>query len=127
VLHLTKRQAIRFPREERAKNASKHSFSLSVYCQSLLSRRFSVYLVDEVSSSFKSYERISGGRNANLEAIFCGNGGQQKRQHNSLKLRPFILRCNYFFFSLFFLLHKVFTFQLENHKIEIFLTNEHNR
>ena len=36
-----------------------------------------------------SYEYVvSGGRNASLAAILEGQGGQQKRQHISLKLKP---------------------------------------
>lgn len=41
------------------------------------------------SSCFISYEH-SGGKNASLDAIRPGHGGQQNKQHSSLKLKPFI-------------------------------------
>ena len=44
----------------------------------------------EPSSSMKVYVG-SGGRNASLAAILDGQGGQQNKQQNSLKLNPFIV------------------------------------
>lgn len=35
----------------------------------------------------------SGGKKASFAAIRLGQGGQQKRQHTSLKESPFILHC----------------------------------
>lgn len=54
----------------------------------------------EPSSSMNVYVG-SGGRKASLSAILDGQGGQQNRQHNSLKLNPFIVsaRKGVFFFS----------------------------
>ena len=40
----------------------------------------------------------SGGRKANLAAIFEGQGGQQNRQQSSVKLRPIPLIFNDYIF-----------------------------
>lgn len=40
----------------------------------------------------------SGGKKANFAAILDGHGGQQKRQHNSLKVKPFMIFFLYNFF-----------------------------
>lgn len=78
-------QAIRFPRDVRVKNPSTFSFSLSEYCHSARSVRHTVYLVFVSSVGVNLYVD-SGGKNANLAAIRPGHGGQQNRQHSSLKL-----------------------------------------
>lgn len=67
--HLANRQAILFPLAERAKKVSKHSLSLSVYCQSAFSVKFNANFVLLVSSGFNSYE-ASGGRKAE-KFFFC--------------------------------------------------------
>lgn len=90
ALHLTNRQAILLPRVDRVKNDSKHSFSRSLYCQSARSRRVIENFVELVSSAFNSYEH-SGGKNANLDAMRPGHGGQQNKQQSSLKLKPFMI------------------------------------
>lgn len=61
--HLANKQAILFPLADRAKNVSKHSLSLSVYCQSAFSVKFNENFVLLVSSGVNSYE-ASGGRKA---------------------------------------------------------------
>lgn len=61
-----------------------------MYCQSARSSSVSANFVELASSAFKSYEH-SGGKKASFEAILPGQGGQQNRQHNSLRLNPFMM------------------------------------
>lgn len=82
-------QAIRFPREVRVKNPSTFSFSRSEYCHSARSCRQTAYLVFVSSVGINLYVD-SGGRNASLAAMRPGHGGQQNRQHSSLKLNQFV-------------------------------------
>lgn len=56
-----------------------------MYSHSACSKNFIVNFVFDESSGFISYDG-SGGRKANFEAIRCGHGGQQNKQHKSLKL-----------------------------------------
>lgn len=64
------------------------SNSLCPYCHSALSVRCKLNL-DPDSSDIIEYVG-SGGRKANLAAILEGHGGQQNKQHSSLKDNPFI-------------------------------------
>ena len=74
------------PRDVRVKNPSTFSFSRSEYCHS--ARSVSVTLYFDLVLSVAVYLYVgSGGKNANLAAIRPGHGGQQNRQHSSLKLR----------------------------------------
>lgn len=78
--------AIKLPREVRVKNPSTFSFSLSEYCHSARSNRQRLYFTLESSTGVNLYVG-SGGKNANFAAIRPGHGGQQNKQHNSLKLK----------------------------------------
>jgi len=63
-----------------------------MYCHSARSDRQMVCLAP--LSSTKVYVG-SGGKKANLAAIFDGHGGQQKRQHNSRTPSPFMARPSF--------------------------------
>lgn len=87
-MHLMYIHAMLLPRDVRAKTPSRFCFSRSEYCHSARSSRVSVNL-SLASSLATSLYVGSGGRNASLAAMRPGQGGQQKRQHSSLKLNPF--------------------------------------
>lgn len=70
-------------------NTSIQSSSRCVYCHSALSVKCRLYLVP-ASSAVREYVG-SGGRKANLAAIFDGHGGQQNKPHNSLNDRLFMM------------------------------------
>lgn len=77
--------AIKLPRDVRVKKPSTFSFSLSEYCHSARSNRQRLYFTFVSSIGVNLYVG-SGGKNANFAAIRPGQGGQQNKQHNSLKL-----------------------------------------
>lgn len=79
-------QVILFPLEVCVWNPSIFSLSLSEYGHSARSFNCNKNFVFVSSCGVNLYVG-SGGRNANLAAIFEGQGGQQNKQHNSLKLK----------------------------------------
>lgn len=110
-------QLILFPRLDRVRNTSIMSSSRCVYWNSarslrwsfqrpstvlvpdtdalLLTRRLEIPVrpngAGPVSGSGRKVYVGSGGKKASLAAMRLGQGGQQKRQHTSLRERPFIL------------------------------------
>lgn len=81
-----------FPLEVLVKNPSTFSFSRSEYCHSARSNQFRLYFT-LVSSTAVNLYVASGGKNASFAAIRPGNGGQQNRQHSSLKLKKCVNNC----------------------------------
>lgn len=108
-------QPILFPRLDRVRNTSVMSSSRCEYWNSARSARWSFHLPstapetvapfrtrmldtpvvlvagEPASGSGRKAYVGSGGRKASLAAMRPGQGGQQNRQHSSLRERPFIL------------------------------------